>query len=290
MANITIDTISAGTDAYITSVFPTTNFNTTTINLASTSSGLVQFDLSSIPAGATIVSARYRMTTSAAGASQVINVYRLVREWVEAETTWNIAQTATNWGTAGANHTTTDYDNTLLGAMSFVAASNSQTIDITSTVSDWYTGAANNYGLKLAYASGGSRNYHSSEATVDEKPRLFVEYTYGHYSYEVNSTAITAGVQARWEPIVTGSKNDGNQRLNAKWQRHTWQARKMEMGTYETLYPLRGTALTELKTTGHATVSTGGTYSTANVMAVTGRQVGRWMENVVVTFLVDTTS
>jgi len=109
-------------------------------------------------------------------------------------------------------------------------------------------------------------------------------------TYEVNSTAINAGIQATWPPIGTGQNADATQRINSDWYEHIWRCETMEMGEFEVLEPLKGSAFTELKSTDQDTPNSGNTYSTGRVMNVTGQQVGRRMVNVVARFLVDITS
>jgi len=109
-------------------------------------------------------------------------------------------------------------------------------------------------------------------------------------TYEVNSTAINAGIQATWPVIVTGQNADATQKINATWYEHLWRCEFMEMTEWEVLEPLKGTAFTELKTTDQDTPNSGDTYSTGRVMDITGRQVGRRMVNVIVRFLVNVTS
>lgn len=109
-------------------------------------------------------------------------------------------------------------------------------------------------------------------------------------TYEVNSTAINAGIQATWATIVTGQNADATQKINTTWYEHLWRCDFMEMAEWEVLEPLKGSAFTELKTTDQDTPNSGNTYSTGRVMDIQGRQVGRRMVNVIVNFLVDITS
>jgi hypothetical protein len=109
-------------------------------------------------------------------------------------------------------------------------------------------------------------------------------------TYEVNSTAINAGIRADWKPIPTGSNADATQKLSANWRQHVWDCEFMEVTEWLVLLALRGVALTELKTTNESTPNSTATYSTANVMSVTGNQIGRRMQGVKVNFLVDVTS
>jgi len=48
-------------------------------------------------------------------------VYRLLRNWVESEATWNIYSTGNNWNTAGAGGSGTDYDSTVLATTNFLS-------------------------------------------------------------------------------------------------------------------------------------------------------------------------
>lgn len=109
-------------------------------------------------------------------------------------------------------------------------------------------------------------------------------------TYEINSTAINAGIQATWPPIETGQRADATQKINTTWYNHIWQAETMEMAEWQVIEPLKGNAFTELKSTGQAVPNTGDTFATGKVMDVQGRHVGRQMTAVVVRFLVDITS
>lgn len=109
-------------------------------------------------------------------------------------------------------------------------------------------------------------------------------------TYEINSNTINAGIQAKWPPIPTGANSDATQKLSTNWRRHTWSCAFMEMTEWLILLALRGVSFTELKTTNESTPNSTGTYSTGRVMSVTGNHIGRRMQNVQVSFLVDITS
>lgn len=109
-------------------------------------------------------------------------------------------------------------------------------------------------------------------------------------TYEINSSTINAGIQADWKPIPTGSNSNATQKLSDNWRRHTWSSAFMEVTEWLVLLALRGTSLTELKTTDEDTPNSTGTYSTGRIMTVTGNQIGRRMAGVKVSFLVDITS
>jgi hypothetical protein len=88
------------------------------------SRSLIWFDiLTHVPAGSTIQSAtlHLHMDVEASDNARTMDIFRVIRPWVEMEATWNIARTGVNWGTAGCGSTTTDFVNTVLGSRSFSA-------------------------------------------------------------------------------------------------------------------------------------------------------------------------
>ena len=107
---------------------------------------------------------------------------------------------------------------------------------------------------------------------------------------EVNSNSIVSGITAEWKPIPTGLNADGTQKLSTNWVRHIWRIPVLEVAEWLILLALRGTTLTELKTTNESTPNSTGTYSTGKVLTVSGSQQARQILNVQVTFLVDVTS
>ncbi len=109
-------------------------------------------------------------------------------------------------------------------------------------------------------------------------------------TYEINSTAINAGIQANWQNITTGSNANATQKLSDDWREHVWSCEFMEVAEWLVLLALRGTSFTELKTTDESTPNSTATYSTGRVMTVNGAQIGRRIQGVTVNFLVDITS
>lgn len=108
-------------------------------------------------------------------------------------------------------------------------------------------------------------------------------------TYKVNTTTITAGIQAEWQPIQTETRGGGKPAYS-DWQRHIWRMSELDHATYDTLKALRGTALTSVDTTEHDALNTQETYSDVRLMTVSGRQQGIRVLNVQVEFLIDTTS
>lgn len=114
--------LNATKDTYIQSNLATTNYGAVTtlwLGEVDTQVGhihriLLDFDyLEAIPLGSIIESVTLSMFydgTEAASSNRIFYSYRIIRAWVESETTWNIARAGVNWGTAGCAHQTTDID------------------------------------------------------------------------------------------------------------------------------------------------------------------------------------
>lgn len=109
-------TLNPFQDSYINEEAKTTNYgNATTLLEGKLNTyfmkALIQFNLSSL-AGRTIDSATLRLYATAVNQDDIVDIYRLRRSWVEGEVTWNKSDISTNWGTAGAGNTATDYYST----------------------------------------------------------------------------------------------------------------------------------------------------------------------------------
>lgn len=149
--------------------------------------GLVQFDFSSIPAEATITSAVLSIWVAGdtSDNARTISAYRVLRNWIGTQATWNIYITGNNWGTAGCSNTSTDREAGAIGTQS-VAASPSvgDEIAITLTNASIQTmitdGGFTNNGwlLKVDTENNDLIDYDSSRGTtVEERPKLVINYS-----------------------------------------------------------------------------------------------------------------
>ena len=184
-------------DAYILSDSPTTNTDGNGYMVVgennaavSVTRGLIQFDLSSIPAGSTIDSATLYLTLREAGSFRASNnrtmrAYRLLQNWVEAQATWNIYSTGNNWGTAGAGNTTTDREATDIGTVAMAttdADESEKTITLTaSKIQEMITGGSfTNNGFLLQMDTETDDQYQFYDSTVansTNRPKIVVNYT-----------------------------------------------------------------------------------------------------------------
>jgi uncharacterized repeat protein (TIGR01451 family) len=128
---------------------------------------LYRFDLSAIPADATIDSALLTVTSKNSRSNHLANVYRVTTDWAETAN-WN-----TPWVTAGG-----DFDTgTLLG--SFTPDQTQQQIDIATLVQQWVNGTTPNYGVVLSPTgtdNGDAEWFSREEGTESRRP--FIEISY----------------------------------------------------------------------------------------------------------------
>ena len=178
--------LSAVGDTYIKLKSPdtTNNFGASTSLIVDREStdlqrALLQFDLSSIPANATIISATLKMRSTQIGGTLNIGVYEVTQAWSEGTgngtagaANWNQRQTGTNWTTAGGT-----FNSTAVATLN-TNSTGQHTWDITSLVRAWVDGSKTNNGLMVASPDGGGNRtvtYDSSEGTT--VPVIVIDYT-----------------------------------------------------------------------------------------------------------------
>ncbi|MGB2842341.1 MAG: DNRLRE domain-containing protein, partial [Halobacteriota archaeon] len=132
---------------------------------------LIKFDLSSIPAGATITSADlklyYHLYSGTAGDPLDISVYRTTVDWNEGYLSWSKAE----------NYNSFSYDTVTIIAGS---GANYKAWDITALVQNWIDGTYSNYGVLLrAPTQSGSSIYRQfrSKEYGSNVPKLEVTFT-----------------------------------------------------------------------------------------------------------------
>jgi hypothetical protein len=101
-------------DTHLSSENPTSNFGNQYLHIKGMGIKrvLMNFDVSSIPQGAEIISATLRLTTSytdnKTNLALNISSYLVYTKWKEFEATWNIPRTGANWGAFGCGAVPTD--------------------------------------------------------------------------------------------------------------------------------------------------------------------------------------
>jgi hypothetical protein len=157
---VTITISPSVADTTVRSGDPTSNFgNLTFIEAESTLQfGFIKFDLSSIPSGATVVSAELKLfDTEGQGGNQTISVSRVDTNWDENTLVWNSAITLES-PTASLTYNPSD--------------TGYHTWDVTSDVQAFLSGTPNNgWCVKI---SDGWVTFASKEGTTGELPKLVV--------------------------------------------------------------------------------------------------------------------
>ncbi len=177
----------SGSDTELSELLKNTNFGSgTSITLDGRvglrNVGLILMSLGDLPAGAVISTATFSTYWYNTESGETVALYRLRRaDWVEAEATWNIYKTGSNWGTAGALNTTTDHDTTVTASGTLPASNNNwMAINVKSIVEH---AVANSlaFNVLMIQTSGGGTNqfcYSKEYATnTSLRPKLVIEYT-----------------------------------------------------------------------------------------------------------------
>ncbi|MBX7233505.1 MAG: DNRLRE domain-containing protein [Caldilineales bacterium] len=147
-------------------------------------SALVRFDLSSLPAGATILDAHLQLHTIGRSSVGPIDVgaFGLRRPWKENEATWAEAAAGDPWAGPGASNP--DFDR--LPASSSVASVSTLNDDyvwnVTDLVQGWYADSSGNNGLILVGVSSTLIAYEfqsSFGGYFEDRPKLVITYVEG---------------------------------------------------------------------------------------------------------------
>ncbi|WP_438035955.1 DNRLRE domain-containing protein [Sorangium sp. So ce204] len=174
---VTIQRGTAGAveDATIWETFPTWSDSTVLLRTGTLAGfgvrhAVLRFDLSPVPAGATVVSSTlrieqiYRDDTT----SSTINIHRILSPWTEPTVTW---QSLGNGS---------DFDSAIAASFQSLPGAGSRTADLTSLTAAWLAGTVPNHGMLLEEAPVLTTSFRSSDdPQVDDRPSLEVCYTTG---------------------------------------------------------------------------------------------------------------
>lgn len=185
-AAVTEDALMRDTDA-------ASNFGTITTFLIGEEVGgansvdrtLIQFDLTSIPSSAVVSGGTMSvyLSTNTSNNTRTLRAYRVLRNWVETEATWNSYSSGNSWDTAGCGNTTTDREATDSGNVSVGSDEPVGFVEIPMTASkiqEMINGGFTNNGylLKVDTETNDRNIYSSSDnATGAQHPKLVVTYT-----------------------------------------------------------------------------------------------------------------
>lgn len=199
----TLQPDSTGFDTQIIDTTPTTNFGTN-VNIytgdgSSTSSDatriLIKYDVSSIPSGDAVTAATFSLYENDANSGNGgpingdIDLQKLRRDWVEAQTTWNIWSTGNNWTTAGAADITNDLYAAVSATVNLDNVAAAAFVDwtgatLTDDVQSFVNGSLSNYGWRMKSTKDNAgvspRGYNqfssSDNVTASQRPKLVVTH------------------------------------------------------------------------------------------------------------------
>lgn len=145
--------------------------------------------ISSLPSSISVSAATVHadLTNSAGLKNHVFTSYRLLRDWVEAEATWNIYSTGNNWGTAGGTGGA-DRSATTTGTSENIPETPHQYYELIqdaaqlrTDVENFASGTYSNYGWHIERTDDSNdtqfRVFDEHEDTDGQRPYLSVTYT-----------------------------------------------------------------------------------------------------------------
>ncbi|HUW82308.1 MAG TPA: Calx-beta domain-containing protein, partial [Phycisphaerae bacterium] len=177
-------TVISTVATYLSDVNPDTNYGTDTnmwISGFSTFNevmrSLVKFDVTSIPPGTNITSAKLMFYTfEENGGAQEYQAHELTQvNWTEDGVTWNTYDGSNSWTSPGG-----DYDAAVIGTCTKDASQTNYWLefDVTATVQDWINNPSNNLGVLVKAgdeALGFNNNCRSDDAAEQSlRPKLVV--------------------------------------------------------------------------------------------------------------------
>jgi len=146
-----------GADTFVTSTYPKTNFGPSiTLAVGQGTTGLLQFNLSGIPASATVTKASLRLYVDAVATSGKFDVYNITSNWSENAVNYN-------------NRPTIGSSVSVNGPVTVGSSSWNQflLIDITPEVQGWLNGTIPNNGLAIQLVgTSGSFSFDSKESLL----------------------------------------------------------------------------------------------------------------------------
>ena len=148
-----------------------------------TLAGLLQFDLSSVPPGVSISSARLQVYATGWGGVNIgMGAYALLRTAELAQATWNQASTGQAWGLSGCNDTNTDRRGTPESIVTTNGINQWYSFDVTALVQQWVNGEFANNGLLLRQTTTAAYRFlfaSAEKGDVALRPKLVVNYRGG---------------------------------------------------------------------------------------------------------------
>jgi TGF-beta propeptide len=238
-------------DTYTNSADPTTNYGAATLLYVdgATEAAYIQFNLSSIPTGASVSQAMLKLYVNAVTTAGSFEVYSVGGAWTESTLTYDLAQSLSL--------------NSIVPSVALTAADKNQyiLIPITSTVQEWVNTPSSNNGIALAASGPFNATFDSKENAATSHPaELDIVFAGGGTITGVTTTAGSG---------LTGGGTSGTLNLSLltscgsgqvlQWDGAAWLCASAGTGTITGV--TAGTDLTGGGTSGNVTLN----LNTANV-------------------------
>jgi hypothetical protein len=157
--------------------------------------GILKFDLSGLPGGATIASATLSLYSyyppNTKGSTGFYGVYPLTRDWTDSQVNWNVAKTGTNWTTGGGD---------FLPTPDATAPKQPPTAlvwydwNVTSRVQSWLNGTSTNYGWIVRCTDENLHNqdyfYQCDTSNAVYRPKLVVSDMAAPVAGDINGDGV----------------------------------------------------------------------------------------------------
>lgn len=178
-------------DTFITEWSPTQNaYNWETMNIrpGDIESPLVRFEITDVvPDNAEISLSYLGIYTAESRYSMSARIYRLLREWIDYQATWQQARNGAPWEIPGAKGAT-DQSQVLTDEQQLASGSddgscgdrNATWFDVTGDINAFLDGSAENYGWVLRGEAGSNINFKlatTQHRNPDCRPEMYFEYT-----------------------------------------------------------------------------------------------------------------
>lgn len=170
---ITLQPGAEGVDTYLKDVGSTVYGGQDKMNAAvGTTFPMLQFDLSSIPAGSHVTSATLSIYPTAGSNNDQVALHRVTRDWNEAAT-WSSSDGSTAWSQPGGDVSAQAVASTL-----FAGAGTWLDWDVTPLVDKWVKGSLPNQGVqaRVGAAVSGLALASSDYPTASRRPKLAVTF------------------------------------------------------------------------------------------------------------------
>jgi hypothetical protein len=172
-------------------------------------SGLLRFDLTPVPAAASVTQARlllYSDGWSGSGANVTVGAYAVLREAYVNQATWNEAKPGDPWGQPGCSQVGSDRFADPESVVTINGTRRWYEVDVTQMVQWWVSGNLPNNGMLLRAESGsGFLAFSSSDGfDVSRRPQLVVTYAVGDSTPTPTGTPTVPPTPApSWTPTDT---------------------------------------------------------------------------------------